>query len=55
MIYRFFWGTVILFFFVTIIYVIYSLARLDEKVANCKGLVVKTPEGWVCSTAQKAS
>jgi hypothetical protein len=53
MIDRIFWGAVILFFVGTIIYVTYELTKLDDKIANCKGLVVKTPEGWVCSTAQK--
>ena len=55
MIDRIFWGTVILFFVGTIIYVTYGVIKLDEKIANCKGLVVKTTEGWVCSTAQKAN
>lgn len=55
MIDRIFWGTVILFFVGTIIYMTYGVIKLDDKIANCKGLVVKTPEGWVCSTAQKAS
>lgn len=55
MIDRIFWGTIILFFVGTIIYVMYNLTKLDEKIANCRSLVVKTPEGWVCSTAQKAS
>jgi hypothetical protein len=53
MIDRIFWGAVILFFVGTFIYIIYGLNVLDDKIANCKGLVVKTPEGWVCSTAQK--
>ena len=55
MIDRFFWTTVILFFIGTLVYLIYGLNELDDKIANCKGLVVKTPDGWVCSTAQKAS
>ena len=54
MIDRIFWGTIIIFFVLTFIYIIYGMNKLDDKIANCKGLVVKTPSGWECSTAQKA-
>jgi len=54
MIDRIFWGSVILFFIGTIFYIIFGLTELDKKIDNCKGLVVKTPSGWECSTAQKA-
>lgn len=54
MIDRIFWGSVILFFIGTIFYIVFGLTELDKKIDNCKGLVVKTPSGWECSTAQKA-
>ena len=54
MIDRIFWVSVILFFIGTFIYIIHSMTLLDDKISECKGLVVKTPNGWVCSTAQKA-
>lgn len=55
MIDKVFWGSIIVFFCIAIVLVIQGIHDLDEYISNCKGLVVKTPDGWICSTAQKVN
>lgn len=55
MIDKIFWGSLVVLFCIAIGLVINDVNELDDYINNCKGLVVKTPSGWVCSTAQKVN
>lgn len=51
---RTFITVIVLLLISVVLYTIFvAFPYLDKKIENCNGLVVKTPNGWECSTAQK--